>query len=111
MLIIDKLIDGEKIDESQSGYLGIQGKDSTLGAYVYSVIPGSAAEKAGIQAGDIIVEFEGTTIATMSQLKELLSYHPAGEKVKFVVLRPVSENQYTEVAITVVLGDVSTLNQ
>lgn len=110
MLIIDKMIDGEKIDESQSGYLGIQGKDSTLGAYVSSVFPNSAAQKAGIKAGDIIIEFEGTAIATMSQLKELLSYYPAGEKVEFVILRPKGEDEYTEKKITVELGDASILS-
>lgn len=110
MLIINKLIDGEKIDESQSGYLGIQGQDSSLGAYVYYVFPGSAAEKAGIQKGDIITEFEGTTIATMSQLKELLSYHPAGDKVDFVILRPQND-EYVEIEVTVELGDASILPQ
>ena len=110
MIIIDKMIDGEKIDESQSGYLGIQGKDSSLGAYVHSVIPGSAAQKAGIKAGDIITEFEGTAIATMSQLKELLSYYPAGEKVDFVILRPQGDDEYKEIKITVELGDASILN-
>lgn len=111
MLIIDKLINGEKIDESQSGYLGIQGSDSNLGAYVHSVFPGSAAETAGIQAGDIIIEFEGTDIATMSQLKELLSYHPAGDQVSFVILRPQGEEEYTELEIEVVLGDSSSIIQ
>ena len=111
MLIINKLIDGEKIDETQSGYLGIQGQDSSLGAYVYYVFPGSAAEKAGIQKGDIIVEFEGTTIATMSQLKELLSYHPAGDEVEFVILRPVNNDEYQELKVVVELGDASILPQ
>lgn len=110
MLIIDKMIDGEKIDESQSGYLGIQGKDSSLGAYVHAVLPNSAAQKAGIEAGDIIIEFEGTTISTMSQLKELLSYYPAGEEVDFVILRPDGKDQYYKIGITVELGDASILN-
>lgn len=108
MLIVNKLIDGEKIDETQSGYLGIQGQDSSLGAYVYYVFPGSAAQKAGIQKGDVIVEFEGTAIATMSQLKELLSYHPAGDKVEFVILRPQGE-EYVEMEVVVELGDASIL--
>lgn len=110
MLIINKLIEGEKIDETQSGYLGIQGQDSEYGAYVYYVYPGSAAQKAGIQKGDVIVEFEGTTIATMSQLKELLSYHPAGDKVEFVILRPQGE-EYVEMEVVVELGDASILPQ
>lgn len=111
MMIINKLIEGEKIDESQSGYLGIQGQDSNLGAYVYSVFSGSAAEKAGIKAGDIIIGFEGYDIATMSQLKELLSYYPAGENVEFVILRSEDGEEYTELEITVTLGDSSIIPQ
>lgn len=111
MLIINKLIEGEKIDESQSGYLGIQGQDSNLGAYIHSVFKGSAAEEAGIQAGDIIIAFEGYDIATMSQLKELLSYYSAGEEVEFVILRPVGEDEYEEMEIRVILGDASMIQQ
>lgn len=110
MLIIDKMIEGEKIDASQSGYLGIQGRDSTLGAYIDSVILGSAAQKAGMKAGDIITGFEGTDIATMSQLKELLSYYPAGAKVEFEILRPQGKEDYQEMKITVELADASILN-
>ena len=108
MLIINKLISGEKIDETQSGYLGIQGVDSDYGVYVYKVLEDSAAEEAGLQAGDIIIGFEGNTISTMSQLKELLSYYPAGEKVEFVILRSKG-NDYVEKKVTVILGDVSTI--
>ena len=111
MLIINKMIEGERIDESQSGYLGIQGQDSSLGAYVHSVLEGSAAEEAGIKAGDIIIKFEGYDIATMSQLKELLSYYPAGEKVEFVILRPADDEEYVEIKIVVTLGDASTITQ
>ena len=109
MLLIEKMIDGEKIDASESGYLGIQGRDSSLGAYVHSVLPDSAAKKAGIQAGDIIIQLEGTDIATMSQLQELLSYYPAGAEVEFVILRPQGNDEYQEIEITVTLADESIL--
>jgi serine protease Do len=109
MLLIEKMIDGEKIDSSESGYLGIQGRDSSLGAYVHSVLPDSAAKKAGIQAGDIIIQLEGTDIATMSQLQELLSYYPAGAEVEFVILRPQGNDEYQEIEITVTLADASIL--
>lgn len=110
MLIIDKMINGEQIDENNTGYLGIQGADSSNGVYVHKVFAGSAAEKAGICVGDIIVEFEGTTISTMSQLKELLSYYPAGEKVEFVIYH-AQGNEYVEKTITVELGDASSIKQ
>ena len=110
MLVIEKLISGEQIDVAQAGYLGIQGVDSNYGVYVYKVFSGSAAEKAGIQAGDIIVEFEGNKISTMSQLKELLSYYAAGEKVEFVIYKSKG-NEYVKQNVSVTLGDASTIQQ
>lgn len=106
MLIIDKLINGEKIDETRSGYLGIYGQDCEYGVYVYEVIEGSAAEKAGIKADDIIIQFDGNTISTMSQLQELLTYYPAGETVEFVILRPDGD-EYKEMTVKVTLSDAS----
>ena len=110
MLVIEKLISGEQIDVAQTGYLGIQGVDSNYGVYVYKVFSGSAAEKAGIQAGDIIVEFEGNKISTMSQLKELLSYYAAGEDVEFVIYKSKG-NEYVKQKVSVTLGDASTIEQ
>ena len=80
-----------------------------MGAYVHSVLPGSAAQMAGIKAGDIITKLEGADIATMSQLQELLSYYPAGEEVEFVILRPQGNDEYQEIEITVTLADASIL--
>lgn len=110
MLIIDKLIEGQEIESAKSGYLGIYGQDSSMGAYVYKVFPDSAAEKAGLQAGDIITEMEGTSISTMSQLQELLTYYSAGDEVTLKILRS-NGNEYIEKEITVELGDSSTLQQ
>ena len=110
MLIINKLIEGEKIDESQSGYLGIQGRDCELGVYVAKVLKDSAAEEAGILPEDIVVAFEGYDIATINQLIELLSYYPAGEEVTFEILR-LSGDDYVEIQVDVTLGDASTVEQ
>ena len=110
MLVIEKLISGEQVDVAKAGYLGIQGVDSNYGVYVYKVFKGSAAEKAGLSVGDIIVEFEGNEISTMNQLKELLSYYAAGEEVEFVVLK-AQGNEYVEKKVTVTLGDASTVQQ
>ena len=110
MIIIEKLISGEKIEAASTGYLGIQGSDTSEGVIIRKVFSGSAAEKAGMCVGDIIVEFEGNTISTMSQLKELLSYYPAGEEVEFTILH-AQGNEYVEKEITVVLGDASSIQQ
>ena len=45
----------------------------------------------------------------MSQLKELLSYHPAGDKVEFKILRPINDEEYEEIKVMVELADASIL--
>ncbi len=110
MLVIDRLISGEQIDTTKAGYLGIQGVDSNYGVYVYKVYDGSAADKAGLSVGDIITEFEGNEISSMSQLKELLTYYAAGEEVEFIVYKAEGK-EYVKQKITVTLGDASTVEQ
>ncbi len=110
MVVFEKIISGQTIDTAKAGYLGIQGVDSNYGVYVYQVFSGSAAEKAGLKVGDIIVAFEGNTISTMSQLKELISYYSAGEEITLTILQ-AQGNKYAQVEVKVVLGDASTIEQ
>ena len=110
MLIVERIIEGDPVDESNSGYLGIQGTNCELGAYVKEVFEGSAAEEAGLEEGDIIIEVEGNSISTINQLVELLSYYSVGEEVHLVLLREDgNSDEYVEMEITVVLGDSSTI--
>ncbi len=111
MPIINQLIEREKVDESQKAFLGIQGQDISSdvaqaynmpeGVYVYQVVSGSAAENAGIRQGDIITEFDGQSVSTMSQLKELMTYYKSGQKVKVKLER--LGNGYEEQTIEVTL--------
>ena len=57
------------------------------GALVGDVISGSPAEKAGIKAGDIIVEFNGKAIKEMSELPRQVAAIPVGKTVDVKVLR------------------------
>lgn len=112
MPIVDQLITREKVEESQSAYLGIQGQDISAemsetynmpeGIYVYKTIDGSAAEKAGIHQGDIITGFDGQSVRSMNELKELMTYYKAGQKVKITLQR--LNNGYEEKVIEVTLG-------
>ncbi len=81
------------------GWLGVQiqdvtrqlaesfGMDRPHGALVAKVIPGGPAEKAGIQIGDIIVEFNGQTIETSSELPPRVGMTPIDEKSKVKIIR------------------------
>ena len=58
-----------------------------LGAYVDSVAPGSCAEAAGIEAGDIITSLGGELIKSYDELKSALKRHSAGETVEVGLYR------------------------
>ncbi|MFZ5831818.1 MAG: M20/M25/M40 family metallo-hydrolase [Planctomycetota bacterium] len=51
------------------------------------VVPGGPAARAGLEAGDVVVEFGGVKIASLLDFSNELSKHKAGEKVTTVVRR------------------------
>jgi hypothetical protein len=57
------------------------------GALVASVDPGFPAEKAGIQSGDIIIEFNWHPIKEMKELPRMVAQISPGSKVALKVLR------------------------
>ncbi len=57
------------------------------GALVSKVEPGGPADDAGIQRGDVIVEFEGEPIEEMEELPRVVAGTPVGTKGKLIVLR------------------------
>ncbi len=111
--IIEELITNEKVDESNSAYLGIVGVDVTsdvaktynmpTGVYVAQVMEGAAAEQAGIQKGDIITKFDGKDVTSMEKLSYNMQYYAAGTTVDVVIERS-SNGQYEEQTISVTLG-------
>lgn len=85
------------------GWLGVQiqdvtrqlaesfGMDRPHGALVAKVVPGGPAEKAGIQIGDIIVEFEDRIIETSGELPPIVGMTPVGTNAKIKVIRQGDE--------------------
>ncbi len=63
------------------------GMEEGQGALVSSVVEGGPADKAGIHAGDIIIEFEGKVIKKRNELPIWVANTEVGKKVKLVVLR------------------------
>jgi serine protease Do/serine protease DegQ len=63
------------------------GLGNTRGALVGQVIEGSAAEKAGIKAGDIITSINSKAISNSSEARNLLGLQRIGDKVEIGVTR------------------------
>lgn len=77
------------------------GLAKTQGALVRAVEAGSPAEKAGVEAGDIITKFEGKTIEKSSDLPRVVGAIKPGQKSSLTVFR---RGSYKE--LSVVIGEV-----
>ncbi|HSN17450.1 MAG TPA: DegQ family serine endoprotease [Gammaproteobacteria bacterium] len=61
--------------------------NSTSGVLVSQVQPGSAAEKAGIKAGDVITSINGETVTTNTQLSSTIGVMRVGSPLTIGILR------------------------
>ncbi|HET6163828.1 MAG TPA: PDZ domain-containing protein, partial [Planctomycetota bacterium] len=70
-------------------YLGVYpGTESDGGGVkLEQVVDGSPAEKAGLQAGDVITALGDRTIGSDEELREAIASHQSGEKVRVTFLR------------------------
>ena len=93
-------------------YIGISGRDlneatakrynMVEGIYIVTVDEFSAAEKAGLKAGDVIIEADNKRIKTMNELNEIKNTHSIGDTMKLKVQRDGAEKE-----ITLTLGEQS----
>ena len=99
-IVIDQLIE---FGETKRGWLGVRIQDVTKeiaeiekldeprGALVASVAENSPSDKAGVKAGDIILEFNGEKIQEMKQLPIIVARTKVGKKVKVKIWRNKKE--------------------
>jgi membrane-associated protease RseP (regulator of RpoE activity) len=79
----------ENLNEQLGDYFGVKGGSGLL---VRSVSKGSAAEKAGINAGDVIVRIDNEKIANRSDLRRFLNAHQKGGKITIGIIRDKHEH-------------------
>ena len=86
--------------EVKRGVLGVQlssqftnemaeslGLENAKGALVGKVVEGSAAERAGIQAGDVITSLNGRAVSNTAELRNSIGLLAIGEKVEIGLMR------------------------
>jgi serine protease Do len=74
----------QQVDEEIAGSLGIE-KDK--GALVASVVPGSPAERAGLQAGDVILSIDGSEVSHVKDVSRRIADTEPDQKVEVGILR------------------------
>ncbi|MGZ3757303.1 MAG: Do family serine endopeptidase [Mucilaginibacter sp.] len=101
------LNDIEKYGAVKRGLIGVQFQElnpdaaeqlhikNNVGLYVSEVVPGSGAEQAGIQKGDIIDKVEGNTVYESSDLQERVARLAPGDKIHLSALRNGEEKNFT----------------
>jgi serine protease Do len=90
----DRLLKGEVWgteydDELDSGrpLLGVAGKTEESRCLIAQVYPGMPGEKAGVKAGDVIVEVNGRQIDGFDDLARIVASHKPGDKMKLTIDR------------------------
>jgi|ERR1051326_4710025 serine protease Do len=114
--IMDRLVTEGKVTR---GYLGINIQpltpelakqfhlpDESSGVMVGGVSPDSAAEKAGVKDGDVIVELNGKKVSDPSSLQLLVAQTPPGTKVNLRLLRSAENGKPTEKNLSATLAEL-----
>ncbi|MBE7214083.1 Do family serine endopeptidase DegQ [Shewanella benthica] len=109
--LIDQIIEHGEV---RRGVLGVSGRDLTHelakgfglntqhGGFVDQVMADSAADKAGIKAGDIIVSVNGRNIKSFQELRAKVATMGAGAEVEFGLIRDGDKH-----SVTAILGETS----
>ena len=100
--ITSQLIEYSKVRRPYIGITGMELDSQTAqknnlveGIYVKDVEDFSAAEKAGIKIGDVIIEADGKKVKTMDELNEVKNSHNIGDEMKIKINRDGQEKELT----------------
>ena len=75
-------ISTDDISEAQSRYWNVP-----VGVHVINVNKDSAADQAGIEVGDVIIDIEGTAVSNAQELNEVKNKYKAGDTITLTVYR------------------------
>jgi len=100
--LLEQMKAGKVIQPGKLGILPAPQPPKGGGVEIRSVQKGSGAEKAGIQAKDIILAVDGQPVADILALRKLLGQHVAGDTVTVKVRRGDDE---LALPVTLAAGD------
>ena len=93
---------GIKMDEMDEALAKSLGLENTHGIVIADVVPGGAAEKAGLKAEDVIIELDGRKFTDLPGFKNSIAAKEPGAKADLKIIRDKKE-----LNVSVTLGDRS----
>ena len=96
----DRATLGVSLSSSQNPF------DKSESVYITEIDKGGAAEKAGLKEGDQILKIDDTEITSISQLKDVITSHKAGDRINIMILRSHETKQ-----VSVTLQEAQEENQ
>ncbi len=88
---------GVSISAVSSEIAAAHGLPAPVGALVTEVVPGSAAQKAGVRAGDVITSVNTRNIRSPSELRNAIGLMRIGERVEIALLRDAQPLKVTAI--------------
>jgi S1-C subfamily serine protease len=91
MNVADKITGGDSLARAFLGTSTTQPTDGTAGARIAKVEPGSPAEQAGLQVGDVVTSIDGTAVKQSGDLAAAVGTKSPGDHVSVTVQRGDAE--------------------
>ncbi len=82
------------------GFLGVSDMGEKNNGVAVSITKGSAADKAGLQKGDVIVQLDDTPIADFEDISDFMAYTKGGDKVQVTYERNGKRNTTEAVLVS-----------
>ncbi|MFZ9661179.1 MAG: PDZ domain-containing protein, partial [Chitinophagaceae bacterium] len=90
----ERVIIRKRSNESPKAFLGVATQKASNGVKVSDVVEGSAAEKSGLEKGDVITKLNGKEIEDPSQFSENIRGMKPGETIELSVIKDGDKKEH-----------------
>ncbi|MSR57644.1 MAG: PDZ domain-containing protein [Planctomycetaceae bacterium] len=84
---LEQAMPGLRVQPRGDAMLGVSCRSDGKNCVVETIAAGTAAEKCGLEEGDVIIKYGGKEIAAFEELIEITKDHSAGDKIKLEINR------------------------
>ena len=79
-----------EIDVRKGGKLGVGGQRMVGPCQITQVVAGSAADRAGLQIGDVVLSMDGVPVKNFEGLTDFVALHGPGDSIEMEIERAVA---------------------